>query len=37
MNKQNLDFFVNEQIQINLITFIEGLILAALDKPMSFS
>ena len=25
----NLDFILNEQIQINLITFVEGLVLAA--------
>jgi|TARA_Y100000031_G_scaffold149251_1_gene186748 uncharacterized membrane protein YhiD involved in acid resistance len=28
MNKEYLNFFLNEQIQINLITFVEGLILA---------
>ena len=28
MNKDYLDFFLNEQIQINLGTFVEGLILA---------
>ena len=30
MNKDNLNFFLNEQIQINLITFVEGLILAGI-------
>ena len=30
MNKDYLDFFLNEQIQINLITFIEGLMLAGI-------
>ena len=30
MNKEYIDFFLNEQIQINLITFIEGLILAGI-------
>ena len=30
MNKDYLNFFLNEQIQINLITFIEGLILAGI-------
>ena len=29
MNKEYLNFFLNEQIQINLITFVESLILAA--------
>lgn len=29
MNQQYLNFFLNEQIQINLITFVESLILAA--------
>ena len=29
MGNQNLDFFLNEQVQINLITFVEGLVLAA--------
>tara|TARA_B100001123_G_C15341952_1_gene1035353 strand:+ start:6008 stop:6700 length:693 start_codon:yes stop_codon:yes gene_type:complete len=28
MNKEYLNFFLNEQIQVNLITFIEGLLLA---------
>ena len=28
MNKEYLNFFLNEQIQINLISFIEGLVLA---------
>jgi len=28
MNKEYIDFFLNEQIQINLITFVEGLMLA---------
>ena len=30
MNKDYLNFFLNEQIQINLITFIEGLMLAGI-------
>ena len=30
MNKNYLNFFLNEQIQINLITFIEGLMLAGI-------
>ena len=30
MNKDYLDFFLNEQIQINLITFVEGLMLAGI-------
>ena len=28
MNKEYLNFFLNEQIQINLITFVQALILA---------
>ena len=30
MNTDNLNFFLNEQIQINLTTFVEGLILAGI-------
>lgn len=30
MNTNNLDFFLNEQIQINLFTFVQGLLLAAI-------
>ena len=29
MDKTNLDFILNDQIQVNLITFLEGLLLAA--------
>jgi len=29
MNREYLNFFLNEQIQVNLLTFIEGLLLAA--------
>ena len=30
MNNEYLNFFLNEQIQINLITFIQGLVLAGI-------